>query len=86
MRPIGGWQGLLLGTPLELNRATADDLTALPGIGPKKASAVLAFREENGPFRETGDLLQVPGIGPNTLERLASLLRVEAPAAVPLPR
>lgn len=74
---LGGWRGLLLGNRLDVNRAGADDLTALPGIGARKAAAILETREELGRFRTLEELLEVPGIGEKTLEKLRPLLRVE---------
>ena len=55
---------------LDLNRATAEELEALPGIGPALAERILAFREENGPFRSPEELLSVSGIGEATLAGL----------------
>ena len=55
---------------LDINSANADKLTALPGIGPKKADAIVAWRRANGPFRSTECLLNVKGIGPKTLTRI----------------
>lgn len=49
--------------PLDLNAASLEELTALPGIGPARARAILEWREESGPFRYVEDLIQVPGIG-----------------------
>ena len=55
---------------LDLNKASAGELMALPGIGEKRARAIVAWRDANGPFRSVNDLDQVRGIGPATLERL----------------
>lgn len=78
-RPVGGWQGLLLGQPLDLNAATLEDLQALPRVGPKTAAAILAARQERGRFSQVDDLLEVRGIGPKTLERLRPLVRTGQP-------
>lgn len=61
---------------LDLNRASQAELEALPGIGPARASAIVRWRDEHGLFRDLEDLLQVPGIGSGTLERLRSLVTV----------
>lgn len=55
---------------IDLNAADACDLDRLPGIGPAKAEAILAYREEHGPFQSVDDLLAVSGIGEVTLENL----------------
>ena len=62
---------------VDINRATEEELTALPGIGPARAAAIVADREENGPFRYPEDLLRVPGIGEKTLEGLLELITVD---------
>lgn len=59
-----------------LNRATAAELEALPGIGPALARRIVAWRAQNGPFRSVDDLSRVPGIGSATLERLRPRVRV----------
>lgn len=55
---------------LDVNACSYEDLLRLPGIGPKKARAIL---EERGrrPFRGVHDLRRVKGIGPGTVRRLA---------------
>ena len=58
------------------NRATAKELEALPGVGPKTGEAIVAFREANGPFRVPEDLLRVKGIGPKKLEQMRPFLRL----------
>jgi competence protein ComEA len=62
---------------LDINRATADELETLPGIGPGLARAIVEYRESQGPFRAVEDLLLVPGIGPARLEQLRHLVRVD---------
>lgn len=61
---------------LDLNRATAQDLDALPGIGPVLAERIVRYREEHGPFKAAGKLRDVPGIGEKTFQKLAPLLAV----------
>jgi len=56
--------------PVDVNAATAEQLTALPGIGPARAAAIVALRGERGGFRSLDELLDVKGIGPKTLARL----------------
>ena len=75
--PLEGRVLIALGMPLDLNRATAQDLEALPGVGPKRAAAIVGFREANGGFRSVEDLERVPGLGPATVARLRPLLQVE---------
>ena len=69
---------------MNLNAASARLLTQLPGIGPKKAEAVVAYRDEHGAFASVSDLQRVRGIGPKTVEKLAPLLFVEPPPS-PVP-
>jgi len=64
--------------PLDLNRADAADLDALPGIGPVLARRIVDFRREHGPFRRVEELRAVRGVGPRLLERIRP--RVEVPA------
>lgn len=57
-------------TPVNINKADAATLAkSLDGIGHSKAEAIVAWREEHGPFKSADDLGQVKGIGPATLER-----------------
>jgi len=55
---------------INLNEASVEEITTLNGIGPKKAQAIVDYREENGPFQQEEDLLNVSGIGEKTLENL----------------
>ena len=62
---------------ININRASAEELEALPGIGPVLAARIVAYREEHGPFRSVEDLLRIPGIGPATLERIREMITVD---------
>ena len=55
---------------LDVNRASADQLDALPGVGPSIAQRIIDERNQNGPFHYPEDLLSVNGIGEKTLEKL----------------
>ncbi len=55
---------------IDINRAEDTELETIPGIGPSKAGAIIAYREENGPFSSIDTLVNVPGIGQKTLEQL----------------
>lgn len=62
--------------PINLNTASSEDLDALPGVGPAIAAAIVAHRDDEGPFRTVSDLLDVPGIGPAKLAAIEDLVTV----------
>lgn len=64
------------GGKIDLNRATAAELDALPGVGPSTAEKIVADREANGPFRTVEDLKRVSGIGDKKFADLADLVCV----------
>jgi competence protein ComEA len=64
-----------LDRPVDLNRASADELLRLPGIGPVLSRRIIEAREVR-PFASVEDLRRVPGIGPKTLERLRPVVTV----------
>lgn len=70
---------LLEGEVIDLNTAAPEDLERLPGIGPAKAEAIAAYREEHGPFRTADQLMEVSGIGEATLEALRPYITASAP-------
>lgn len=55
---------------IDVNRADEGRLQELSGIGPALARRIVEFRAARGPFLRLEDLLEVPGIGPATLERI----------------
>ncbi|MFN2556222.1 MAG: helix-hairpin-helix domain-containing protein [Nitriliruptorales bacterium] len=61
---------------LDLNRASADELEELPGIGEVLAARIVEWRQEHGPFTSVGQLREVPGIGERIFQNLADLLSV----------
>jgi len=60
--------------PLDLNTASAEQLDALPGVGPATAQKIIDFRQAHGPFRSVDELEAVPGIGPSKLAQLKGLV------------
>jgi competence protein ComEA len=62
--------------PVNVNSATADQLDVLPGVGPTTAAAIIAHREQHGPFQSVEQLGDVRGIGPAKLDALRGLVTV----------
>jgi competence protein ComEA len=63
---------------VNLNRATLKELQALPGVGIIRATAILEYRQQKGPFRVMADLVKVPGVGWTTLEGLRDMVNLES--------
>jgi competence protein ComEA len=63
---------------INLNAATAAELTKLPGIGEKVAARIVAYREKNGRFQKVEEIMNVKGIGEKTFTKLQPNLYVEA--------
>jgi competence protein ComEA len=62
--------------PVDLNRASVEELDALPGVGPSTATAIVSYRTQIGPFASVDDLLKVRGIGPAKLDAIRELVAV----------
>jgi competence protein ComEA len=68
----GGAPGM--GAPVSLSSATAEQLDALPGVGPVTAQKIIAYRQVHGPFTSIEGLDAIPGIGPARLANLEGLI------------
>ncbi|CAB1058525.1 Transcription accessory protein (S1 RNA-binding domain) [Olavius sp. associated proteobacterium Delta 1] len=62
---------------ININTASADELTQLHGVGPKYAAKIVAYRDQNGPFASPEDIMKVSGIGQKTFEKNKELITVE---------
>ena len=62
---------------VNLNTATEAELQTISGIGQKRASDIIAYRESNGRFKSVDDLKKVSGIGDKTLEKLKEYVTVD---------
>lgn len=76
--PEGGTQATAAtsNAALNINRASATELEALPGIGPTIASRVVEYRQRNGFFRSVDELEIIQGISPRMVEEIRSLITV----------
>jgi competence protein ComEA len=73
---LGG--GALANSPVDINSANAEALAeAIKGVGLKRAEAIIAYRDKNGPFATVDDLAKVQGIGERTVEGSRANLTVQ---------
>lgn len=73
---LGG--GALANSPVDINSAGAEALAeAIKGVGLKRAEAIIAYRDKNGPFATVDDLAKVQGIGERTVEGSRANLTVQ---------
>lgn len=61
---------------VNLNTASKERLMTLPGIGESKASAIIAYREEQGRFTDVSQLKEISGIKDSTYEKLVDLITI----------
>lgn len=59
---------------INVNTAPAAELACLPGVGEKRARAILAYREENGPFSSAEELAEVEGLSPRMVEKFLPMI------------
>ena len=64
------------GERIDINTADAETLQRLPGIGEKLASAIIRYRDANGPFRDPAELQAVEGIGPELVSGISSYITI----------
>lgn len=62
---------------VDINTASVSELEALPGIGPTMAQAIVDYRIQNGLFLSIEDILNVPGLGQATFDRIKDYLTLE---------
>ena len=65
------------GQRIDLNTADVSQLSTLTGVGESKALAIIAYREENGPFTSIEDIMNVPGIKEGTYEKIKDKIAIE---------
>jgi competence protein ComEA len=75
--PAGHGTGGAITGVVNVNSATAEELTLLPGVGAAKAAAILEYRKEHGAFKRVEDLSAVKGIGDKALERMRPHVSLE---------
>jgi competence protein ComEA len=61
---------------ININLATLDQLTTLPGIGDTKANAIIAYRNKNSGFKSIEEIKEVSGIGNSTFDQIKNLITV----------
>ena len=72
------FSSLLYAAQVNINTADADTLSnELSGIGQSKAEAIVAYREQHGPYKQLEDLANVKGIGSSTIEKNKSKMILE---------
>ena len=57
-------------SPIDLNKASENQLTEIPGIGPALAKRIIEFRDQNGDFKRVEDLLKIRGIGERSFQKI----------------
>ena len=62
--------------PININSATAGELTALPGVGEVTAAKIVAYRQEHGPFYQIEEIMEVPGIAEGKFDGFKELITV----------
>lgn len=71
--------------PVFINHASVDELRRLPGVGPKRAEAILVLRQRLGKFHRVEDLLRVKGVGRGAVKKWRPLIRLDTPGAESAP-
>jgi competence protein ComEA len=62
-------------TKINLNTASLEQLVSLPGVGKRKAAAIIEYRTKNGKFKSVDDLVNVKGVGKKMLAKLKDQIK-----------
>lgn len=62
----------MVGKSCHINSSKVDDIKKIVGINDNEARKLVDYRDEHGPFRSLDDLMNVPGFGPGTVNRIKS--------------
>ena len=62
---------------ININKASAEELTQLKGVGPSIAAKIVEYRDKNGPFKSPEDITMVSGIGAKTYENNKEVIVIE---------
>lgn len=73
---FSAWFGLQAADKININTASQEELETLNGIGSVKAAAIIEYREQYGPFSSIEEIMNVPGIGPATFEKIKDSITV----------
>lgn len=71
---MSAFSKITLGLPISLNRENEEGLTALPGVGPALARAIVLERDERGGFKDLDEVKEVEGVGNKLLEKIKPFL------------
>jgi len=61
---------------IDINNASAEQLTAIPGIGKVMSERIVQFRDEHGAFKRIEDLLKIKGIGEKSFQKIRPYVRI----------
>jgi competence protein ComEA len=73
---ISAFYKFTLGIPISLNRESEEGLTAIPGIGPKLAGAIVTYRDTRGGYKALSEIKDVPGIGDKTYKKILPYVKL----------
>ncbi len=73
---LAGLASSVLGEKIDINTATPELLSKIPGIGPQLSGAITSYRELNGNFKAVKDLLNVDGIDADLFETIKPFLSI----------
>lgn len=62
----------MYGKSCHINSSNSNDIVKTVGIGENEAERLVSYRDEHGPFRSLDDLMNIPGFGPGTVEKIKS--------------